>query len=212
MPILKNPKQYKCKNCGEPFFKNNSTQIVCSTSCAIQLSKEKEAVKRAKEERKQLNEMKIEVYSKENKKYLQNEINKLSRMIDARFGFETCIDCDKPFGKQCDAAHYHGRGSNSSLRYHLDNLHSASSQCNMWSDKHKEGYKIGLEQRYGSDYANYVINELPVIFKEIHLSAKEIHEKLKLVRKLIRDFDTMRFNSSISARTILNQLIGIYEN
>ncbi len=187
-------------------------QVVCSTLCAIELAKEKDAIKRAKEERRQLNEMRADVYSKENKKLLQNEINKLSRMIDARFGFDTCIDCGRPYGKQTDAAHFHSKGANSSLRYNLDNLHSASSQCNQWSNVHLQGYEKGLSTRYGDEYAKYVIVELPTKYKEIHLTAKDISEKLKLVRKLIRDFETMKFSSSLSARTILNQLMGIYKS
>lgn len=157
-------------------------------------------------------EMKVDTHAKEYKKEFQNSINKLARMIDIAFGYETCIDCNKGYGKQTDAAHYHSRGSNNSLRYNLHNLHSANSQCNMWSDVHHVNYAIGLEKRYGKDYKEYVDEELPKLYPEIHITNKEIVEKLKVVRGLIKNFESMKFEDSLDARTKLNLIIGIYKN
>lgn len=155
-------------------------------------------------------EMKVNTHAKEYKNSLQNEINKLSRMIDLRFEYLTCIDCEKSYGKQQDAAHFHGRGSNSTLKYHLHNLHSANSQCNMWSDVHHVNYAKGLENRYSKEYLIYVEN-LRLSIKEIHLTNKDVVDKLKIVRNIIRHFYTYQFESSLDARTQLNNLIGIYD-
>ena len=107
-------------------------------------------------------------------------------MIDASFGFTTCIDCGKPFGKQIDAAHFHNVKGHEQLRFNLHNLHSAKSDCNQFSSEHKVGYIKGLELRYGIDYLSQV-EALKTEIKELKLNAVEIAEKLKLVRHIIRN-------------------------
>lgn len=194
-------------------------QFVCGYSCAYAYINEPE-LKRMAKERKEIGkkrkdaikEMLPTVYAKEYKSDLQREINKLSKIIDAKFGFKTCIDCGKPFRKQIDAAHFHSRGSNHSLSYNLHNLHSAKSDCNQYSDKHHSGYCSGLKARYCEDYFNYVNVDIVLKFKHVKLTPNEVVEKLAIVRKLIRDFDTFQFTSAINARNVLNEIIGIYVN
>lgn len=212
---MKKVKEKTCKNpdCKKKFTPNySSTQVVCSVRCSQELARIKEREKAMKEGKKQLSEMKIETHSKEFRADLQREVNKLSRMIDSHFGLDTCIDCGKKFGKQIDAAHLHSRGSNSSLRWNLHNLHSAKSDCNQYSNKHESGYKNGLSERYGEKYAKYVIEELPLIYKEVKVTNKEVHEKLKLVRSLVKTFGTFDLLNPINARNLFNTLIGIYTN
>jgi len=151
------------------------------------------------------------VHEKKYKGLLQNEINKLSRMIDAKFGYTLCIDCGKPFGNQIDAAHFNGVGSNHSIRYNLHNLHSAKSDCNQYSDKHKQGYTIGLKERYGESYLT-LVEELPIRYKYIKVTAVEVFEKLKLVRSLVKNFDTFKAENAIEMREMFNNVIGIYGN
>lgn len=200
----------RCKNkaCNMRFQQTQPLQYVCCWKCGIDYAKLLKANKEAKELNDKVASWKPNTHAKEHKKALQDNVNKLSRMIDSPF-YDSCIDCGKPYGKQTDAAHFHSRGANCSLRYNLHNLHSASSQCNQWSDKHKEGYKIGLVSRYGQDYLTLVEN-LPLKYPEIHLSNIEIVEKLTIVRKLIRDFKTFNFTNGVSAREVLNRLINIY--
>lgn len=202
-PVFK-PK--KCRVCKDKFTpKRSSLEVCCSFECAITYGKSKPTKVKDTEREK----MKIEVKVGENRNALQREINKLSRMIDEKFGFNTCIDCGRPFGAQKDAAHFHDLSTNRGIRYHLANLHSARSDCNQYSSKHKAGYKIGLEKRYGKEYQEYVEN-LQFQYKDIKLNAFEIVEKLALVRKLIRNFDTFQFESSVIARNQLNTMVGIY--
>ncbi|CAB4165127.1 Bacteriophage lambda NinG [uncultured Caudovirales phage] len=207
----------KCKFCKTRFvpFGNNGLQPYClkteecrTFATSIVVGKVKKA--NDKKERAKDKATKIEVYKKENTSDLQKEINKLARMIDTKFDYTTCIDCGRNFGKQTDAAHYHSRGAHPALRFNLDNLHSAASNCNQWSDKHKEGYKDGLVTRYGEAYAHYIYS-LPLDFPETHLTAQDIYEKLTLVRKLIRTFESYKFESSIQARKLLNKIINIYQ-
>jgi len=157
-------------------------------------------------------DVKKTTHSKEYKNQLQIEINKLARMIDKKFGFDYCIDCDKKFISTPHGGHFNSVGSNSSLRFNLDNIHSQKGECN----EHGKGggrkleYKEGLIKRYGHDYAEMVHKELAIKYPVIKLNHNEIYEKLTLVRKLIKNFDTYQFESSLNARKLLNNLIGIY--
>lgn len=200
----------RCKNpnCKEKFKPKYFLQKHCMEK--DECIKLEIAFKKKEKEKTDFKEMKIEAYGKEHRSALQDEINKLSRMIDAKFGYTTCIDCNKPFTGQIDAAHFHSRKENSTLRYNLHNLHSANGYCNQYSENHKSGYKIGLIERYGPKYASYVIEEMRVIYPMIKLSNREVYEKLAIVRKLIRDFNTFVFQDAISAREQLNKIIGIY--
>lgn len=217
MKDFKPLKKKKCKHCGAYFIPARKFQPVCSIKCAIERNREKrqkEIKKQEKEEKKALkkktSEWKVDTHSKEYRKYLQDEINLLARKIDALFGLN-CIDCGKDYGKQVDGAHFHSVGANCSLRYHLHNIHSARSYCNQHSDKHKTGYKEGLERRYGAEYAQKVIVELPIKYKELKLNNREVYDKLKLVRGINRNFSTYQFFSPEQARETLNKIIGIYE-
>jgi hypothetical protein len=200
-------KPKKCKHCAKLFTpQRSSLEVACSVNCAIELNKPKLLVKGTKEFKAAKTEVKIG----ENRSELQKNINLLSRMIDASFGFNTCIDCGKIYGKQVDAAHFHNVKGNEQLRFNLHNLHSAKSDCNKYSSEHKVGYIKGLEQRYGIDYLNQV-KALKTEVKELKLNAIEIAEKLKLVRHIIRNFDKYKFDNALIARNQFNKIIGIYD-
>jgi hypothetical protein len=48
-------------------------------------------------------------------------------------------------------------------------------------------------------------------YKYIGLKENEIADKLAIVRKLIRDFDTFKLNDGAHARDLFNSIIGIYK-
>lgn len=206
----------RCKNC-----KKQTQSFFCSVNCLQEFSdtdKGKEYIEqislkvkkeREKKERVIRKELGIELYPNKNRSNLQKEINRLSKLIDAKCGYQTCICCHRDFGKQTDAAHYHSVGSNQTLRFNLHNIHSASSYCNNYSNTHLSGYLVGLEARYGILYKIRVVS-LPQVYKSLKLSAKDIHNKLILVRSLIKNFDDYEFNNGIEGRELFNQLIGIY--
>lgn len=205
------PKKCKYSKCGKMFEPNQfqPLQQVCNYVCAMGYAKEKQAIKEAKDLTETIKKMKVNTHSKEYKKDLQIEINKLARLIDAKHHYYTCIDCYKDFGKQTDGAHFHSVGSNSTLRFNLHNIHSANSQCNKWSDSHHVNYEIGLEKRYGTEYLNTIKN-LPLVYKVIHLTNQDIVDKLKIVRLLIRTLHTYKYDSAIDEREAFNKIIGIY--
>lgn len=198
----------KCRNCKEKFIPKSFKQKFCLKDDCIKAMLGEIRKSQWKEQKKS---MVVKVKVPELKEVLKTEINKLARIIDRMFGYKTCIDCGKGFGKQIDGAHFHSRGAKSSLRYNLHNIHSASSQCNQFSENHKSGYIQGIKSRYGEDYFSY-INDLPVMYPNIKLTGAELMEKIKITRKLIRDIESgeLTFKSSLEARGKCNSIIGIY--
>lgn len=168
---------------------------------------------RKKVERIKACKTKIEVYSKEYKKTLQREINKLSRMIDQQFNYKYCIDCGNIYGNQTDAGHFHSVGSHPSLRYNLHNIHSQASHCNRngLGGGKQFGYYKGLIKRYGDDYAELIDKTLPKLYPTLKLTPQEVFEALNTVRQIIRKFDKYDFTNAVQAREELNNEIGIYK-
>ncbi|MCB0744206.1 MAG: recombination protein NinG [Ignavibacteriae bacterium] len=206
----------KCKYCNSKFeqyeFNNKFCKdLDCQTAKAMFL-----LAKKKKQDDKEWNEYKKEakprLYPKKYKSKLADECQKLARMIDNKFNYN-CIDCDRPFGKQQDGGHFKSKGSNMTLAFNLHNIHSQRSECNCngLGGGRERQYYDGLIKRYGIEYAEMVDVGLQKKYKHIGLKGNEIAEKLELVRKLIRDFDTFDFKDGNHARELLNKLIGIYK-
>ena len=207
----------RCKCCKEKFEAKQFLQKYCGVKldCKVaeglyNLEKKKKIEKKEWNKRKEL--MRPTSHSKENKAYLQSEINKLSKLIDSKFEYVTCIDCNKRFDN-VDAGHYIAVGANATLRYNLDNIHAQDRGCNRneRQGSRNTGYYKGLTERYGKEYAEYVDVGLQNKYKYLGLKEQEIYDKLKLVRALVKNFETYKFKNSLGARRMFNKLIGIYE-
>lgn len=201
----------KCKICKNKMKLYNSLRPYCSYECGAKYAIILQENNKAKELNEKVKSWKPNTHAKDYKKSLQDEINKLARMIDEHFEF-TCIDCDKFLDKeknQIDACHLHSRKKNGTLKYNLHNLHSGHNHCNKYNENHESKYKIGLEKRYGNEYLK-MVEYLPIKYKEIHLSNVEVIEKLAIVRKLIRDFKTFTLHNGMTARYLFNKIIGVY--
>lgn len=210
--INKIPKMKTCRVCKNKFTPSRPLQMLCSVKCSYKYVELLNA-KKAKHERK---EMSASVYVKENKTDLQNEINRLARMIDNKFNYP-CIDCggvirykgNERQSMDANGSHFHNVKGNENIRYNLHNIHTAKIQCNKWLGGRKPEYKLGLISRYGTEYFEFV-DGLGLTYKSIHLNHVEIVEKLKIVRKLIRTFDTFVIRDGHHGRSVFNKLIGIY--
>jgi transcription initiation factor TFIIIB Brf1 subunit/transcription initiation factor TFIIB len=197
----------KCKICKGLFEpKYTPGQPVCGLFACIM---EYKAIQEEKEWQKRKKELQVELYPKKQKSFLQNEINKLAKMIDAKFNYP-CIDCDRPYGKQIDACHFHNKASHGYISFNLHNLHSGRSDCNQYSSEHKSNYYEGLIKRYSQEYANYVRNGLPLLPKE-NLTPMVIQEKTRLVRQIMREFDKYEIKDGMQGRDLLNEVIGLYQ-
>ena len=209
-------KTLKCKNCKEKHTPFNSLdnwckKVLCQTAKAMEyLEKKKKNDKKV--QREEDNKKLPGLYPRKYKGFLDKECQKLARMIDNKFGFN-CIDCGNPYGKQQDGGHFNSKGKNRSIAWNLHNIHSQKSDCNRngLGGGRERQYYDGLISRYGAKYAEYVDIGLQKEFEYIGLNNDEIGEKLALVRKLIRDFDTFKLSSSIGSRTMFNNIIGIYK-
>lgn len=207
----------RCKNCNNKFTPRfKTTERYCwEVDCKVAESMvfiEKQRDAKRKKQNKEKAEKKITVYAREYKSNLQNQINLLARKIDAYFCYN-CIDCGKSYGKQVDAAHKNNVGGHENIRWNLHNIHSARAFCNQRSSEHKTGYSIGLEERYGIAYKDYVEIEINKIYSYVGLTPKEVVEALKIVRKLNREFDNhiSQFKDGSEAREYFNKIIGIYK-
>ena len=201
----------RCTVCNEKFEVKRFNQKSCENEDCVYEHFKRERLKKWERESKKANGSTKKAKTKTTQEYLQDEVNKLSRMIDAHFNYK-CIDCGKPYGKQTDGAHFHSRGNNKSNAYNLHNLHSARAHCNQYSAEHKPGYRIGLENRYGIEYKEYVEFEIVRLYPVIKLTQIEYKEALKKTRKCIREFDNLIGNylDGSIARIEFNKLIGIY--
>ena len=207
----RNIKQKKCKYCETLFYPFKTTQVVCNHHCAQLYAEEKRKKEEQKEWKERKKKLSIDAHSKEHKNTLQNEINKLARMIDAHCGYNVCVDCDRVLDKQIHGAHYHNVKGNENIRYNLLNIHSSRSECNKYDSEHKARYKVKISERYGEDFFNYLENELRLEYKEMHFSNKEIYNAIPIVRKLQRDLKTITNKDSLSIRKMFNNIIGLYK-
>jgi hypothetical protein len=142
MPV----KKRKCKNCGEfvEDFIIINAGVFCSVNSAYLFvtAKQKQQRKRNHAKVKALQVKAGKVAKKAHREAkerikplskwlaeLQALVNKYVRLRDINDG---CISCEKPFNwhGQWHAGHYFSRGSSSSLRFNLWNLHKQCSVCN----------------------------------------------------------------------------------
>lgn len=205
----------RCKNpdCKEKFTPKYFNQKFCMEkdeciSAHVEWSKEQHEKNWSKRKAK----MRVNTHASENKADLQSQINLLARKIDMKF-FGRCIDCGRKFrpGKQVHGSHFHNVGGNEHIRYNLHNIHASASDCNMHHGGRKAEYKEALVERYSEEYMNYVDKEMSLEFDYVGLTNQEIADKLKIVRKLNRDFDTFQLMDGIQARDLFNDIIGIYK-
>ena len=207
----------RCKNCKDKFEPKYFDQKFCmiKDECikafSDKVQEDKEKAQR-KEWAKEKEEKSPDLYLKKYKGKLDAALQKLARLIDNKFGYNICIDCGSLFGKQQDGGHFNSKGDNGTLRWNLHNIHSQKSNCNkngLGGGRRLEYYR-GLVSRYGQKYADYVDTGLQKEYKYIGLTNQEVGEKLKLVNKILRNFETFEFTGPLAARTQLNIIIGIY--
>ena len=207
MPRCKNP------NCNDKFEAKVFLQKYCmqKDEC-IKLEFEYKRKKQWDKEKDSIKKKNGWETKKPPKNVLQDEINKLARTIDLHFKLP-CISCGNLKDVKYDGGHRISVGACISIRYNLHNIRrQCSKHCNLSLSGNPDGYDEGLKIIHGHKYKNYVKYELRQEFDYVNLGAIDYPEKIKLVRKLIRDFDTFKFNNSIHARVMLNNIIGIYKS
>ena len=203
----------KCKNCLNVFEKQRPLQYCCSMMCAIEhqnnlkkkleLSHWKKRKENIKESLQTLSDL---------KKILQDDINRLARMIDYD---QLCISSQRTPNKR-NAGHYYSVGAHPSLRYNLLNIFLQSEHDN----SHKSGnlleYRENIKIIFGEKFLNE-LESLPLTYKSLQLSKEDVKESIKSTREIIKlhlsNYSNVKLSHKkrIELRKEYNQLIGIYK-
>lgn len=187
-------KPKKCKVCEKEFAPTyNSTQKVCSPSCAIKLvdmdkqAKAKKArsgeIKRVKQKLKQLS-------MNDRPKALRAAQAAFNAFIRERDKDLPCICCGKTTndldlmtGSRWDAGHYRSVGSAPELRFNEDNCHKQTVYCNRSLSGNAVMYRKGLIARIGLER----VEALECEFKAKKYTVEELHEINALYVKKKKD-------------------------
>jgi len=141
----------KCKSCGSEFLpRYNTTQQVCSQSCAIKLGREKQAAKAKKEHSQQKKKFK-QGDLRWTKFKLQQTVNAIVRAIDKDL---PCLATGKHSG-QMQAGHVFSRGAHPQMRFNLHNIHRQTAYSNN-QQSHDALMQERLAEEYGVDYLDHL--------------------------------------------------------
>lgn len=202
----------KCKNCFNVFEKQRSLQYCCSMLCAIEHQKKLKKKLELSDWKKRKENIKESLQTLSDlKKILQDDINRLVRMIDYD---QLCISSQRTPNKR-NAGHYYSVGAHPSLRYNLLNIFLQSEHDN----SHKSGnlleYRENIKFIFGKKFL-YELESLPSIYKSINLTKDEIKGYIKATREVIKlhltNYPDVKLGNDkrIELRKEYNKLIGIY--
>lgn len=190
----KAPKPKACKFCGKEFMPRASTQVACSTLCALALVQEKRKVNAVKLERKEDKQKREALKSR---RTLLNEaqtvFNKYIRLRDKDL---PCISCGN-MANSWDAGHYRSVGAAPQCRFDEQNVHKQCVHCN----QHKSGNAIemrkGMVSRLGADVVERIENTNDQIKWTVE-DAKAIKEQYKRkIKELTDTANALQSNHSI---------------
>jgi len=207
---MKQPKQKNCSECGKLFNQYNSLVKVCSTDCAIKFGKAKVKKEADKQWQGQKKVMKDNVKTlTEWQNELAVEMQHIARLIDKDTG---CISC----GGQTSAngGHYHTKGANRTISFHLDNIHLQDYNCNGAKGANIPNYDLGIIERYGKTYWEYMKFDIVCKFPTLKMAKNEYADKIKIARSIVKHLklENKTYNATerLELRKKFNNLIGIY--
>lgn len=143
---------------------------------------------------------------------LQEDINLIARLIDKG---SCCISSLQPCGSwKENGGHRFSVKAHGNLRFHLMNIHMQSYWQNHHQSGNPDGYDIGLETLYGSDYRNEV-HALKLKYPVLKLTVPELMEAKKIALDVIKDLRSKNLVYSnterINLRKKLNLILCIYK-
>ena len=141
------------------------------------------------------------------KKLLQDEVQKIARLID--YGCK-CLARDA-YAKQMHGGHVLSRGAFPSCSFNLHNIFTQSAASNHWQND--DGLmKEGLIRTFGSEYADFnnSLKQTPTL----NYSPSDFKEKYQLARKITSELKTLKIvrtpEQRIQLRNEINLRLGIY--
>ncbi len=173
-----------CAVCKEEFSPFQTTQKVCSPSCALKYKSFKLNEKQKKQNRAAVRELKANDRSYQ-LRLAQAEFNKSIRLRDDK---EPCISCQRHHDGQYHAGHYLSVGAFPELRFEEDNCHKQCSACNNHLSGNIAAYRINLIKKIGLDRVEklettrppkkYSLDEIVEIKNHFKFKAKELQTKI----------------------------------
>ena len=205
----------RCKSCKDKFEPKEFLQKFCKGS--IDCLTAEGLYKLDKHKKQRDKEWKIEKMVLEEKlktksdyeKDLQVPINKIARLIDKG---SNCMMCNHVM-KRTNGCHYHSRGANATIKFHLHNIWIGCHKCNGVLGGNIIGYDNRLIDVYGREKWEYVKFSLCQI-QPIHLDKDELKELTsqanKIVKQLVKLDLTYSIDNRWKLREKINKQLGIY--
>ena len=175
-------KSKKCKHCKEIFEPRQPLQYVCSPKCAIEYTKEKDRLKKAKETQQFKREAKVKMLTQSDwSQILQRVFNQYIRLRDKDL---PCISCGaNEVDKVYDAGHYRSVGANPELRFNELNVNKQCRKCNGYWGGNLIEYRKGLIKKIGLEE----VEKLETKTSPIKLSITDIQELIKHYKQQIKE-------------------------
>ena len=129
-----------CRNCGEKFIPNKSTQVACSYLCALNLGRKKVSEDKYKELKEKVKT--LSQYEAEAKTVFQKWI----RMRDKD---QPCISCGTVKSTVWDGGHYKKAEIYSGVIFNELNTNIQCGKCNRYLGGNELNYRVGLIAKIG---------------------------------------------------------------
>jgi len=174
-----------CRHCKQslPVSSFTSTRAKYCNPCRriVELEKQRERQNKAFERLKTKKRKPVtRVRISDRKKKVQILVNKYARLRDTKDG---CISCDT--GKSEHGGHFWAMGSNSALRYNLDNVHGQCVVCNFRKHGNPLEYRIRLVKKIGEDRVRWLDEHRHDVHKWTREELDEIETRVKgLIKEL----------------------------
>jgi hypothetical protein len=201
----------RCKHCKTKFVPKKFLQKYCleTDDCITAFLSHAKEVKakqqRAKDKKTREGLKTLTDWQKD----LEAEINKIARLIDKGSGCISCGGHTTPAG-----GHYASVKANGSIRFNLDNIHLQDFNCNNWKSANIINYDLGLIERYGKEYWEYVKFELPQRYPILKLKLFEYKPIIAEARKIVRELEKLDLQYPPKIRLELrkkyNERLGMY--
>ena len=178
---MKQNKLKKCRECGSEFSPFNTTQKVCSSSCAIKFTQKQSKNDFKKEARRSKKKM-LDNDKRHQIKLAQQAFNSFVRERDKN---EPCISCGRHHNGQSHAGHYLTVGANPELRFHPFNNNKQCAPCNNHLSGNIVKYRPNLIEKIGLKNVDWI--EGPHKLQKLTIDdIKEIKAYYKEQLKLLR--------------------------
>lgn len=200
---------YNCKHCRKKFTAKIFNYRYCEQTEQCKEAGTEFKIKKAIEQgRKNIQKAKKEKYAKikdnvtDYKKFLQDDVQKISKLID--YGLRGLHETPSDTGI-IQSGHVYSKKNNEQMRFNLHNLHRQGAKSNM-ALVYDEEFRDGLISEYGIDYFNFIKSlkqqPLPKIkqneYKEYHFKALGIIKRLQLTLTNYSKKERLELRNSIN--------------